>query len=190
MIIFFSLKAGKDIQAAMANPDDFDAMVHGKVHNGWLDEKKADDAKEKPTINYDYDPIMYGKKKDAEPTINFDIESLWSKADDAKEEPTTNYDNNETHYISIEEGLKDYFECEKCGDLHRQGEQCDNDTEITNSPNHGFTIIPNPEATSSNVREKTYMSDSEGDSDDEDILIQWRDDIRDDNVVYYEELSE
>ena len=151
----------------MANPDNFDAMVHGKMHNGWLDGKKADDAKEEPTINYD-------------------IETLWSKAEDANEEPTINYDTTETHYISIEEGLKDYFECEKCGDLHRQGEQCDNDAEITESPNPEFTIIPNPEPTISNVREKTYMSDSEGDSDDEDIVIQWRDD----NVVFVEEFSD
>ena len=169
-LFFSTFKAGKDIQASMANPDNFDAMVHGKMHNGWLDGKKADDAKEKSTINYD-EPIIYYE----EPTINYD-------------EPKINHDTTETEYISIEEGLKDYFECEKCGDLHRQGEQCDNDAEITNSPNHEFTIIPNPmlrnpEPTSSNVREKTYMSDSEGDSDDEDIVI-------DDNVVYYEELSE
>ena len=171
MIIFFStFKAGKDIRASMANPDNFDAMVHGKMHNGWLDGKKADDAKKESSINND-EPIIYYE----EPTINYD-------------EPKINDDTTETHYISIEEGLKDYFECEKCGDLHRQGEQCDNDTEITNSPNHGFTIIPNPEATSSNVREKTYMSDSEGDSDDEDMILRF--DPIDDNVVYYEELSE
>ena len=151
----------------MANPDDFDAIVHGKKHNGWLDGKKAEVAKEEPTINYD-------------------TETLWKKAEDAKEEPTINYDTTETHYISIEDSLKDYFECEKCGDLHGQGEQCDNDTEITKSPNPEFTIIPNPELpTSSNVREKTYMSDSEGDSDDEETDI-----VIDDNVVFVEELSE
>ena len=149
----------------MANPDNFDAMVHGKMHNGWLDGKKADDAKEEPTINYD-EPIIYHE----EPIINYD-------------EPKINNDTTDTHYISIEEGLKDYFECEKCDDLHRKGEQCDNDAEITTSPHPEFTIISNPEPTSSFVREKTYMSDSEGDSDDEDIVI-------DDNVVYYEELSE
>ena len=143
---FFTFKAGKDIQASMANPDDFDAIVHGKKHNGWLDGKKADDAKEEPTINYD---------------------------------------TTEAHFISIDDGMKDYFECEKCGDLHGQGEQCDNDAEITKSPHPEFTIIPNPEPTSSNVREKTYMSDSEGDSDDEETDI-----VIDDNVVFVEELSE
>ncbi len=148
----------------MANPDDFDAIVHGKKHNGWLDGKKADDEN---------------------PTINYDIETLWKKAEDAKEEPTINYDTTETHYISIEDSLKDYFECEKCGDLHGQGEQFDYDAEISKSPNPEFTIIPNPDPTSSNVRDKTYMSDSEGDSDDEETDI-----VIDDNVVFVDELSE
>ena len=46
----------------------------------------------------------------------------------------------------------DFLDCEKCGKIHGQGEQCDTYAKITNSPKNKILKLPNPESTSSNIR--------------------------------------
>ena len=79
-----------------------------------------------------------------------DFEDLMQgKKNDDKEE-IINY--NQPQFFDMDQCMNDYFECEKCEELHRQGETCDSVVEQNLGQNSD---------TSTMQKERTYMTDSE-----------------------------
>ena len=79
-----------------------------------------------------------------------DFEDLMQGKKNEVKEEIINY--SQPQFFDMDQCMNDYFECEKCEDLHRQGETCDRVVEQNLGQNT---------ETSTTEKERTYMTDSE-----------------------------
>ena len=101
----------------------------------------------------DYDALMHGKKK----VLKEDIIA---------------YDQTKIQYFNIDDCMKDFYECETCGDLHGQGVKCNahDQSPYKSDPDDNDDDIDNDE-------------EEEEEEEEEELVI-------DDDVVFVEEQSE